>query len=146
MQREYTTHPLLGVAVTIWHADKVLLIQRGKQPNYGTWNIPGGLVELGETLAAAAQREIMEECGVEIATPELLTTVDIIERDADGAVRYHYIIIEMVARWQAGVAQAGDDALAASWFSRDELDTLDLLPQTRAVVLQAYQQHVRTRD
>lgn len=134
MPREYPEYPLLGVAVMIWRDDQVLLIQRGKQPNYGQWNIPGGLVELGEALVDAARREVREECGVEITPPAIVTTVDVLDYDAAGRIRYHYILIEMNARWVAGEPVAGDDALALGWFRLDELDSLPMWEQTRTVL------------
>ncbi|MBA3468612.1 MAG: NUDIX hydrolase [Herpetosiphonaceae bacterium] len=134
MSREYPQYPVLGVAVVVWRGDQVLLVQRGKQPNYGQWNIPGGAVELGERLAEAARREIREECGVEISPPAIVTTVDILDYDDEGRLRYHYIVLEMQARWESGEPVAGDDALAVGWFRLDELDDVPMWEETRKVL------------
>ena len=134
MPREYPEYPLVGVAVLVWHEDRVLLVQRGKQPNYGQWNIPGGLIELGETLHDAARREIREECAIEISDPQFLTTIDILDYDDAGRIRYHYILLEMTATWHSGEAQAGDDALAVRWVSMDELDQVPLVARTIDVI------------
>ena len=138
MPREYPEYPLLGVAVTVWRDDgRVLLVQRGKPPNYGQWNIPGGLVELGERLEEAARREIREECAVEISPPEIFTTVDLLDYDDEGRIRYHYVLLEMLAEWVSGEARAGDDALAVRWTAVSELDDLPMWQQTRDVLLEA---------
>lgn len=138
MPREYPEYPLLGVAVTVWRDDgRVLLVQRGKPPNYGQWNIPGGLVELGERLEEAARRETREECAIEITTPAIFTTVDILDYDDQGRIRYHYVLLEMLAEWVSGEARAGDDALAVRWAAIDELDGLPMWQQTREVLLEA---------
>lgn len=134
MPREYPEFPLLGVAVTVWHNGRVLLVQRGKPPNYGQWNIPGGLIELGEKLAEAARRELREECGIEISPPEIFTTVDILDYDDAGRIRYHYILIEMTAEWISGEPVAGDDALAVRWFALEDLATMPMWEQTREVL------------
>lgn len=139
MAREYPAFALPGVAVIVWRDGEALLVRRGKPPNYGHWNIPGGLIEVGETVAQAARREIREECGVEISEPELLTTVDVIERDGDGRVRFHYVLIELTARWEGGEPVAGDDALDVRWTRPDELDALPMWEQTRAVLLLAWE-------
>ncbi len=134
MSREYPEYPLLAVAVVVWRGDQVLLVQRGKQPNYGQWNIPGGGVELGEKLVEAARRELREECGIEISPPAIFTTVDILDYDDAGRIRYHYIVLELQARWESGEPVAGDDALAVGWFRLAELDSLPMWEQTRAVL------------
>jgi len=138
MPREYPEYPLLGVAVTVWRDDgRVLLVQRGKPPNYGQWNIPGGLVELGERLEEAARREIREECAIEITAPQIFTTVDILDYDDEGRIRYHYILLEMLAEWAGGEARAGDDALAVRWTELAELAELPMWEQTREVLHEA---------
>ena len=139
MPREYPEYPLLGVAVTVWHEGRVLLVQRGKPPNYGQWNIPGGLIELGEKLEDAARRELREECSIEITPPTIFTTVDILDYDDEGRIRYHYILIEMTAELSSGEPVAGDDALAVQWFRLDALDDVLMWEQTREVVRLAHQ-------
>ena len=109
-------------------------MQRGKPPNYGQWNIPGGLIELGEKLAEAARRELREECSIEITPPEIFTTVDILDYDDAGRIRYHYILIEMTAEWISGEPVAGDDALAVRWFALEDLATVPMWEQTREVL------------
>lgn len=139
MKREYSDAPLVGVGVVVWRDERVLLVQRGREPYSGQWSIPGGLIELGETVEAAARREIREECAVEIDTPMLLTTVDLVERDAAGRIHYHYVLIELTARWWSGTPTAGDDAAAVRWVGVDELEHLPMWAETRRVLQLAAQ-------
>ncbi len=107
--------PVLAVLAVVCREGKVLLVQRSKEPDRGKWGFPGGGVDLGETLFDAAARELREETAV-IAEPlDVLTAVDVIHRAADGAVHYHYALIVIHCRWQAGEGVAGDDALAVMW-------------------------------
>lgn len=139
MNREYPAFPLVGVAVVVWHGGKALLIQRGKEPNYGQWSIPGGLIELGETVVAAARREIFEECSITISEPSIFTTVDILKHDAEGRIQYHYLILEFMAHYESGTLVAGDDALAAAWFEPREWGGLALNDETTRVLHQAWE-------
>ena len=111
MSREYPDRPIVGIGVAVLRpgaaAPEVLLVRRGKAPNLGSWALPGGGQELGETAAEAARREIAEECGVRLGDLQLAATVDSIHRDSAGRVRYHYTIIDYAALWQ-GDAAVGD--------------------------------------
>ncbi len=95
--------------------DKVLLIKRGKEPRKGTWTVPGGSVELGETLAQAAVREVREETGISIEPGDAFTAIDAIYHDQEGGLKFHYIIIYMEARYLNGEPEASDDAQEARW-------------------------------
>ena len=128
MSRRYPSQPLIGVAVMVWHKQQVLLVQRAKEPLAGQWSVPGGAIELGETVEAAARREIREECSVEISQPHLITAVDVIHRDQVDQV------LEMQAEWLSGEPHAGDDALAIGWFGVEDLAGLDIHPETRRLV------------
>lgn len=134
MSRRYPSQPLIGVAVMVWHNQRVLLVQRSKEPLAGQWSVPGGAIELGETIEAAARREIREECSVEISQPRFVTAVDVIHRDQADQVQYHYVLLEMQAEWLSGEPQAGDDALAIGWFGVDDLAGLDIHPETQRLV------------
>jgi len=108
-------HPRVGVGCLVWKDGQVLLIRRGKPPGYGEWSLPGGSQELGETLFAAAEREVMEETGVRAQARSVLTAVDNIVHDADGRLAFHYTIVDVEADWIAGDPVPGDDALDARW-------------------------------
>lgn len=111
----------------------VLLARRGKPPLLGRWVIPGGTVELGETLEQALVREMAEETALQVAPVEVLTVFDRIERDEQG-VRYHFVIVDYLCRWLAGEAAAGSDALEVAWATRDELARYDLPAKALEVV------------
>ncbi len=127
------TAPVVGVGGVVVREGSVLLVRRGKPPLLGRWTIPGGTVELGETLEQALVRELQEETALRIAPVELLTVVDRIERDRQG-VRYHFVIVDYLCRWLAGEAAAGSDALEVAWAAPEELVRYDLPAKSLAVV------------
>jgi len=139
MRREYPEAPIVGVGAVIVKADQVLLIQRGNEPNRGRWSIPGGTVELGETLAEAATREAREECQVEVEAGQLLSAADLILHDEGGRVRYHYVLIDLAARYVSGEPVAATDALNVRWVRETELADLDLVPRLLPVLRKALQ-------
>ncbi len=136
--REYPARPIVGVGVLVFKANELLLIQRGKPPKVGEWSLPGGAIELGETLWQAAEREILEECGIQIANCELLETVDIVLRDDSGRVQYHYVIVDFIADYAGGEARAASDALSAQWMTRRTVDLLELREATRRVIAKGF--------
>ncbi|HYC02814.1 MAG TPA: NUDIX hydrolase [Azospirillaceae bacterium] len=128
MPHEYPDHPRVGVGVIVRRGDAVLLVRRGKPPGLGEWSLPGGSQELGETLFETAAREALEETGVTVRPVSVLTGVDNIERDADGRVRFHYTIIDVLADWVSGEPVPGDDATAARWAAPEEWRALVTWP------------------
>ena len=134
MSREYPDRPMVGVGAVIWRGRQVLLIRRGKPPRVGQWSLPGGGQQLGETLLEAVAREIREETGLIVDKIRFLTTVDLIEREADGRIRYHYTLVDFTAEAPHGEAVAGDDAAAVAWFAVDELDELGLWSETLRII------------
>ncbi len=133
LPREYPERPLVGVGIVVWHGERVLLIQRGKPPRVGQWSLPGGALELGETVAQAAQREVMEETGLAVEVGEVLAVVDLIERDGD-RVRYHYTLIDFSAEAERAELRPGGDAADARWFTLDELAPLGLWSETVRII------------
>jgi 8-oxo-dGTP diphosphatase len=134
MKREYPDSPLVGAGAIIIEADRVVLVKRGHPPLAGEWSIPGGVLEVGETLRQAAVREALEETGLRVQVGELLGVYDRILRDADGRVRYHYVLIDFLCRRIAGEFAAADDAAEARWFTRAELGGLGLAEDTAEVI------------
>lgn len=116
--------PRVGVLAVLWHQGRVLLVQRGQPPNQGLWGFPGGKQHPGETVAEAAMRELTEETGLGAAALGVIDVLDAMERDADGVLLYHYTLIAIACRWQAGEAKAADDAAALGWFRPEEAATL----------------------
>ncbi len=128
--RLYPARPLLGVSTAVWHEGRVLIAQRGKPPLRGIWSLPGGLVEIGETLADAAAREIMEETAIAAEILGLMDTVEVVHRDADDRVRTHFTILVHVGRYLSGTPVAGDDAIGARWIEPGDLDSLPFTDRT----------------
>ena len=126
--RRYPSRPIVGVGVVILDADKVLLIKRGKPPRAGTWSLPGGAQESGETLKEAALREIYEETSLKVEIIGLIDIVDSIRRDKKGDTEYHYTLIDFAARVTGGALRAGDDAIDSHWFTLQEIKELDMNP------------------
>ena len=119
--------PLVGVGVVVWRAGRVLLVKRGRPPRMGSWGLPGGRQEWGETVFQAAVREVAEETGLAVEPLDILTVVDSITPGGDGpgGIAYHYTLVEVLARWVSGEAVAADDALEVRWADPDRLDMLD---------------------
>jgi ADP-ribose pyrophosphatase YjhB (NUDIX family) len=119
------------------HDGKVLLIRRGKEPLRGRWVVPGGTLELGETLEAAVVREVLEETGITVRPREVVTVFDRIERDAHG-VRYHYVIVDYLCDYVSGEARAGTDADDVALVARADLPRYDLPAKALEVVLDGF--------
>ncbi len=129
--------PVVGVGGVVVRDGRVLLIRRGKAPLYGRWVVPGGTVELGETLEEALVREMEEETSLRVEPIEVLTVFDRIERDGERVV-YHYVIVDYLCRWLSGEAKAGSDALDAAWATPEQLAGYDLPPKALEVVQDAF--------
>ena len=134
MARTYPEQPLVGVGSVVWRDDRVLLIRRGQPPKQDEWSLPGGRQELGETVAEAARREVLEETGLEIEVHDVIAVVDLIDRDDDGRIRFHYTLIDLLAEWRAGEARAGDDAAAVAWATLDQLAQYTLWSETERII------------
>ncbi len=132
--REYPARPIVGIGVVVLRNDSVLLVRRGKPPNVGSWTLPGGAQEIGETAEAAARRELLEETGIEVGDLHFAAVVDSIRRDADQRVQYHYTIIDFCARWAAGEPMAGTDVTEAVWAPLDVLEPFDLWSEAHRVI------------
>ena len=105
---------------------QVLLVRRANPPDAGLWGFPGGKIDVGETVEAAAVRELHEETAIHGEARHVFTAVDAFERDEHGHVRRHFILIAVLCRWLSGEPQAGDDALDARWFDLAGLENADL--------------------
>ena len=134
MSREYPAHPMVGIGAVVLRGESVLLVRRGKPPAMGSWSIPGGAQEVGETAEDAARREVLEECGVQVGPLQLLTHVDSITRDPSGRVQYHYTILDFAAEWIGGEPLAGDDVTGAAFFGFDALAPLKLWSEAHRVI------------
>ena len=126
----YPECPVVAVGAVVFNEERVLLVRRGQPPSCDLWAIPGGKVRLGETLQAAAEREILEETGLTVRARQPVYTFDLIEQDAQGRIRFHYVIVDLIADYVTGTISAGDDAREVRWIGPDEIRRLEVSPQT----------------
>jgi mutator protein MutT len=138
MKREYPDTPLVGVGAIIIDEDRVVLVKRGHAPLQGKWSIPGGVLEVGETLRKAVVREVREETGLTIEPGELLGVFERVLPDDQGRMRYHYVLIDFLCRRVTGELSAADDAEQARWFQRHELAGLELARETEEVIRKGF--------
>ncbi len=137
MQREYPSAPLASVGAVVVKDDKILLVLRGQEPSRCKWSIPGGVVELGETIHEAARREVLEECGLEVQVGDVVDVVDAIVYDGKGEIRYHYILIDLLTTYVGGELKVSSDIEDARWVSQEELRRLDLTKAALSVIRKA---------
>lgn len=129
---EYPDSPQIAVGAVVFRENRVLLVKRNQLPGKGLWAIPGGRLELGETLKEAAQREVREETGVIIRAGDPVYTFDLIERDDQGRIRFHYVIVDLLADYISGNPHPRSDACEARWIAPRELEELPVTKSTRA--------------
>ncbi len=134
MKRVYPNRPIVAVGAIVVKDGRVLIIRRGKAPSYGVWSVPGGAVNLGESLRDAARREIREECGVEIDLTDVTEAVDRITQDGEGRVQYHYVVIDFLARWESGEVVSASDCLEARWVQPEDLSQYQMTSGTADVI------------
>jgi 8-oxo-dGTP diphosphatase len=137
MKREYPRHPIVGVGGIVIRGNRLLLIRRGREPLKGEWSIPGGMLELGESLKDGVKREILEETGLKVRPLEALAVLDRIQKNGE-RVQYHYVIIDYVCRATGGRLKAGSDVLDARWVAREELPSYQINPKAAAVIADAF--------
>ena len=133
--RWYPENAMVGVAVVIFRDGRVLMAKRGKEPSKGKWSIPGGKLELGETIYEAARREVREECSVEIDVGDVVDAYDIIIRDTDGTVKYHFVDVYFMAKYTSGEARAQSDVDECRWFTPEEMAGLDMPPDLKKLMI-----------
>ena len=135
MAREYPAHPVVGVGAVVVRDGKALIIKRAHEPRKGEWSLPGGLLELGESLQDAARREIKEETSLDVEVGPVIETFDRVHRDDQGRIRYHFVIVDFVCRPTRGEAMPGSDADGVAWVTPEELDVYRVNAHAKAVIL-----------
>ena len=121
MKRLYPDQPIVGIGVVLVNTGKIVLIKRGNDPGRGKWSIPGGLVELGEQIESAVIREANEETCLTVKNPQIVDVVDNVERDAEGKVKYHYVIVDYLVEVVSGDIAAARDAEELRWVRFNEV-------------------------
>ena len=137
--RQYPERPIVGVGAVIVDDGKVVLIRRKYEPLQGQWSLPGGGVEIGETLEGAVAREMVEETGLDVVVGPVIEVFDRIMRDDQERVRYHYVLIDYLCRPIAGELRAGSDVDAAIWVEPADLAAYNLTAKATAVIERALQ-------
>ncbi len=148
MEREYPERPLVGVGAVVVDDGRVLLVRRGSEPLRGHWTLPGGALEVGESLAEGVVREVKEETGLEVEPIELIEVLDRIHREGE-RVRYHYVIADYLCRVMGGELQAASDADAVRWVERAEWNSHSALivdPVTVRVIERGWQREQELRS
>jgi 8-oxo-dGTP diphosphatase len=138
--RTYPERPIVAVGAVILDGERVLLVQRAQEPLKGEWSLPGGAVEIGETLEAALVREVREETSLDVVVGPVVEVLDSIRRDAAGRAEYHYIIIDYRCRVRSGTSAAatrGTDAADVRWVPVEELDRYRVTSTAIAVIRKA---------
>jgi ADP-ribose pyrophosphatase YjhB (NUDIX family) len=120
MKREYPQNPIIAVGGVIFHGQTVLLVKRDREPARGQWSLPGGVVELGETLKEALMREIMEEVSIKIKIEGLVRIMDRIESDHEDRIRFHYVIVDYWGWKVSGEPRAASDISDARFVSLEQ--------------------------
>jgi 8-oxo-dGTP diphosphatase len=133
--REYPERPVVGVGAVVVRDGRALIVKRAHEPRKGEWSLPGGMLDLGESLADAARREVREETGLDVRLGPIIETFDRVHRDEEGRIRYHFVIVDFVCWADGGEAVAGSDADAVAWVTADQIDDYGVNPHAKAVIL-----------
>ena len=153
MAKEYPERPVVGVGGVIIEEDRTLLIRRGSEPLRGQWSIPGGTLELGESLQQGVARELLEETGLEVRVLDLIEVFDrIFTEKSDGGggtplrPKFHYVIVDYLCERIAGEAQAGSDVTDVAYAREDELGKFQLTETATRVLRRAFAMHRQQRN
>jgi 8-oxo-dGTP diphosphatase len=138
-RREYPERPIVGVGGVVIANGRALLIKRGYPPLQGEWSIPGGTLELGETLVEGVRRELAEETGIEVNVLDLIEVFERVTRDETGKVHYHFVILDYLCEAISGSARAGSDVTDVTWASEVELEQYSLTPTATRLIRRAFE-------
>jgi ADP-ribose pyrophosphatase YjhB (NUDIX family) len=137
--RRYPSRPIVGVGAVVLDADRVLLVKRAHEPLRGSWSLPGGAIDVGESIEAAVAREVFEETGLRVDVGPVIEVLDRVERDGDGRVEYHFVIVDYVCAVTGGSLAAGGDALDARFVPIGDLVRYDVGERARQVIAKGHE-------
>ncbi len=140
IKRHYPEQPLVGVGAVIFKGEEVLLVRRGQEPARNTWSLPGGVVEVGETLKVALERELKEETGLSVRILGITAVLDRIYHDAEGGIPYHYVLVDFLCDFEGGDLTPASDITAARFVPLNNLPQYDLPQFTAATIRRAWEQ------
>jgi len=143
MPRRFPEAPIVAVGVLLVDGDRVLLVQRARPPSVGRWTVPGGGVEVGESLEEAALRELREETGLGCTLGPIVEVLDRVLRDGDGRVEYHYVILDFLGAQPVGTLRAGSDCSDARWVEIARLASYELTDGLEPVIRRALEMRDR---
>jgi 8-oxo-dGTP diphosphatase len=141
MAREYPEHPVVGVGAVIVRDGRALIVKRAHEPRQGEWSLPGGLLELGESLQDAIRREIKEETTLDVEVGPIIETFDRVHHDDHGRIRYHFVIVDFVCWPKGGEATPASDADGVAWVSAGEIDDYRVNAHAKAVIEKGLSYH-----
>jgi len=139
VRREYPERPLVGVGGVVIRDERTLLVRRGSAPLEGEWSIPGGMLELGETILEGVRRELLEETAIEVRVLDLIEVFERVTRDEAGKLKYHFVILDYLCEAMGGEAQAGSDVTDVAWARESELSKYSLTPTATRVIQKAFE-------
>jgi 8-oxo-dGTP diphosphatase len=139
VRREYPERPIVGVGGVVIHNERALLIRRGSAPLEGEWSIPGGMLEVGETILDGVKRELLEETAIEVKVLDLIEVFERVTRDEAGKLKYHFVILDYLCEAVRGEAQAGSDVTDVAWARETELSEYSLTPTATRVIKKAFE-------
>ncbi len=137
-KRMYPKHPLVGVGAIAVKEGKILLVKRAFEPGAGKWSVPGGMVELGETMSEACAREMEEETGLTVEVLEQIRAFDMIDKDDKGKPRYHYVLIDFLVRPTGGVEKPNVEVVEMRWATHEEAKAMDLTNTARKALAELF--------
>ena len=137
LQRDYPDRPLVGLGAAIVRDRQVVLVRRASEPLRGQWSLPGGMLELGETLRQGIAREVLEETGLKVRVEQVLDVFDSIVPDTTGRTQFHYVLIDFLCVPVGGELRAGSDVSQVGWAGEDELEQFGLTENALAVIRKA---------